>query len=204
MWYYPVWDCYGHLLLRLGEAAEAAAAFRASLAVFPRSGWALEGLAQAHTLAGDSARAQAVRSLLTAAWASADVRVHSACPQFDTAATAPVTALSALERAAGVAWRAAEEPHPRQQPSSGATFGVVVGAAIGLVVGCALLLLAKVAKRHSQRQRARAAGPAGGWCAWCQLASTEEEAEQPVRAQDSATWATMELTPAKRSASEQP
>ena len=87
-WYYPTWDCLGTLLLRspssAARAAEAVSAFEKSLSVFPRSGWALLGLSQAHTALGHTEHADAYRRQHEAEWAYADVDLLSACPQFDS------------------------------------------------------------------------------------------------------------------------
>lgn len=52
-WYYPVRQTLGAVLLEQGRAGEAIAAFEKALEEAPRNGWALWGLLQARTAAGD-------------------------------------------------------------------------------------------------------------------------------------------------------
>ena len=79
------------MLHRLGDQAAAIDAFRASLEVFPTSGWALKGLEAALEAHSDHAAAHATRTQYRAAWVDADVRLTSACPQFDEPRAAPTT-----------------------------------------------------------------------------------------------------------------
>ncbi|MGA8770644.1 MAG: hypothetical protein WB610_09775 [Rhodomicrobium sp.] len=59
-WYIPVNQTLGAILLKSGSAREAAGAFREACAKAPNSAWALYGLMQAETAAGnDQAAARA-------------------------------------------------------------------------------------------------------------------------------------------------
>jgi tetratricopeptide (TPR) repeat protein len=68
-WYYPVRQSLGAALLQAGRVEEAEAAFWQSLMDFPNNGWALHGLAEAHSLQGDRAAADYTMRLFRRAWA---------------------------------------------------------------------------------------------------------------------------------------
>ena len=72
-WYYPIRHSLGAVLLRVGRAEEAEAAYREDLKRFPENGWALFGLMQALRAEGKAAEALAVGERFRKAWASADV-----------------------------------------------------------------------------------------------------------------------------------
>ena len=60
-WYVPVDQTLGAILLKSGSPREAAAAFRAACGKAPNSAWAIYGLMQAETAAGDSQAAARAR-----------------------------------------------------------------------------------------------------------------------------------------------
>jgi len=66
----------GDLQLRAGQPAAAEKTFRADLAVWPASGWALRGLQRALAAQGRTAEAAVVAADLTRQWASADPRLR--------------------------------------------------------------------------------------------------------------------------------
>ena len=66
----------GDLQLRAGQPAAAEKTFRADLAVWPASGWALRGLQRALAAQGRTAEAAVVAADLTRQWASADTRLR--------------------------------------------------------------------------------------------------------------------------------
>lgn len=69
LWYYPVRQSLGAVLVLLEDYEGAEAAFRASLARAPNNGWALFGLQQVYERKGDDAAAAGVKKLLEQAWA---------------------------------------------------------------------------------------------------------------------------------------
>jgi tetratricopeptide (TPR) repeat protein len=72
-WYYPIRHSLGAVLLGLGRADEAEAAYREDLKRFPENGWALFGLMQALRAQGKNTEATAVDARFRAAWKDADV-----------------------------------------------------------------------------------------------------------------------------------
>lgn len=77
-WYQPVEDVLGAELLKAGRAPEAEAAFRASLKVYPESGWALFGLVQSLEAQKKTADAKAAQKDFKKAWSHADVKLAAA------------------------------------------------------------------------------------------------------------------------------
>jgi tetratricopeptide (TPR) repeat protein len=67
-WHYPVRQTLAAVLLQQGRAGEAAAEFARTVDENPRNGWALWGLAEARTAAGDAAGAAAAREAFDKAW----------------------------------------------------------------------------------------------------------------------------------------
>ena len=67
LWYYPVRQTLGAVLLQQGRAADAVAAFEQALRKAPRNGWALWGLQQAQEAAGDGNPA-ATGAVFAKAW----------------------------------------------------------------------------------------------------------------------------------------
>jgi tetratricopeptide (TPR) repeat protein len=76
-WYYPVRQSLGAALLAGGQAAEAAAVYRADLERNPDNGWSLFGLARSLRAQGRMAEAAEVDARFGKAWARADVRLTS-------------------------------------------------------------------------------------------------------------------------------
>jgi tetratricopeptide (TPR) repeat protein len=72
-WYYPIRHSLGAVLLRLGRADEAEAAYREDLKRFPENGWGLFGLMQALRAQGKDTEATLVDARFRAAWKDADV-----------------------------------------------------------------------------------------------------------------------------------
>jgi tetratricopeptide (TPR) repeat protein len=70
-WSYPVRQTLGAVLLQQGRADDAAATFTQALAEAPRNGWALWGLLQATTAAGDG-NASAIKAAFSKAWLGSD------------------------------------------------------------------------------------------------------------------------------------
>jgi tetratricopeptide (TPR) repeat protein len=68
-WYYPVQQSLGAVLLLQGKVVEAERAFEASLLEAPNNGRALYGLREARLARGDTAGADATRTLFDKAWA---------------------------------------------------------------------------------------------------------------------------------------
>ncbi len=72
-WYSPVRQALGAVLLEAGRPAEAEAAYRQDLELYPENGWSLYGLAQSLRAQNQTEAAQAVQARLQAAWGHADV-----------------------------------------------------------------------------------------------------------------------------------
>jgi tetratricopeptide (TPR) repeat protein len=70
-WFVPTRQVLGAALLRTGDAAAAAAAYREALRRIPENGWSLLGLSQA--LAAQGRPTDAVRARFRVAWSKADV-----------------------------------------------------------------------------------------------------------------------------------
>ena len=154
--YYPPEDCLGYVLLMQADGvadpaargalrAEAAAHFQQSVAAFPRSGWALLGLAQAHDALGHPAEATAYRNQHTAAWSKADVTLLGACPQFASVAppAAPTTPAATPAAAPAAAPSTGQPPSGWQagweagRVAGGGGLGDVASFALGnLVMVC--------------------------------------------------------------------
>lgn len=75
-WYAPPRQALGAVLLELGRAEDAEAAYRADLAQYPKNGWSLLGLAQSLEAQGEDAKAAWARQGHARAWARADVRLE--------------------------------------------------------------------------------------------------------------------------------
>ena len=67
------------MLLRAGQASEAAQVYREDLQRYPENGWALMGLRDALRRQGKDADARSVDARFRKAWASADVKPPSTC-----------------------------------------------------------------------------------------------------------------------------
>lgn len=74
-WPLPNRHLLGAVLLEAGRPAEAEAAYRADLIVFPHNGWSLHGLERALRAQARDAEADAVQSQLEQAWQHADVEL---------------------------------------------------------------------------------------------------------------------------------
>jgi tetratricopeptide (TPR) repeat protein len=74
---FPAGEALGGLFLRRGSDAQAASAFRATLAAYPNDPRALFGLATALAQDGESTQAAEVRSRFDAVWAGADTTPES-------------------------------------------------------------------------------------------------------------------------------
>ncbi len=72
-WYYPIRHSLGAALLKAGRPAEAEAAYREDLKLYPENGWSLFGLAQALHAQGKHAEAAQVEERFGRAWRGADV-----------------------------------------------------------------------------------------------------------------------------------
>ncbi|HEY1434934.1 MAG TPA: hypothetical protein VGG65_06135, partial [Thermoanaerobaculia bacterium] len=75
-WYYPVRESLGAALLADGQAVEAEAAFRADLAIHPRNGRSLYGLAAALKAQNRMADAAWAEAQFDVAWKDADTKVR--------------------------------------------------------------------------------------------------------------------------------
>ncbi|NIP15492.1 MAG: hypothetical protein GWM88_12535 [Pseudomonadales bacterium] len=70
-WHYPIRQSLGSALLRLGDAAGAAAAFTEDLGKFPKNGWSLHGLAEARRVLGEPT--EELEAAHAEAWQYADI-----------------------------------------------------------------------------------------------------------------------------------
>jgi tetratricopeptide (TPR) repeat protein len=75
VWALPVRHVLGALLLEHGHAATAERVYREDLAVYPRNGWSLAGLAESLERQRKSGAARTIRARFDAAWANADVAI---------------------------------------------------------------------------------------------------------------------------------
>jgi tetratricopeptide (TPR) repeat protein len=78
-WIQPVRHTLGAVLLRAGQAPEAAQVYREDLRRYPENGWALMGLRDALRRQGEDDVAKSVDSRFRKAWAGADVKPPSTC-----------------------------------------------------------------------------------------------------------------------------
>jgi len=78
-WIQPVRHTLGAVLLRAGQAPEAAQVYREDLQRYPENGWALMGLRDALRRQGKEADARMADARFKRAWASADVKPPSTC-----------------------------------------------------------------------------------------------------------------------------
>lgn len=76
-WHLPVRQALGAVLLEAGRPEEAQAAFQEDLIRFPKNGWSLFGLYQAHTARGETATAASVKRRFDIAWARSDLKLTS-------------------------------------------------------------------------------------------------------------------------------
>ena len=77
VWYYPVRQSLGAVLLAAGRAVEAEAVYRDDLKRNPDNGWSLFGLARSLQAQGKAAEAAAVEARFQKAWARADVTLSA-------------------------------------------------------------------------------------------------------------------------------
>jgi len=77
-WYFPVRQIQGSALLALNEPAQAEAAFREDLVIYPENGWALFGLYESLRAQGKDAGAEQKR--FETAWTAADIKLEQ--PRF--------------------------------------------------------------------------------------------------------------------------
>lgn len=77
-WTLPPRQVLGRMLLEVGRADDAKAAFEGDLARHPENGWSLFGLAQALDALGDKEGAVAMRARFDEAWRTADQRPRGA------------------------------------------------------------------------------------------------------------------------------
>jgi tetratricopeptide (TPR) repeat protein len=78
-WMMPVSHSLGALLLDRNRAEEAEQVYRADLALHPRNGWALHGLAESLRQQGRDREADMVDAQFRTAWSRADVTIKSSC-----------------------------------------------------------------------------------------------------------------------------
>ena len=78
-WIQPVRHTLGAVLLRAGQASEAAEVYREDLQRYPENGWALMGLRDALRRQGKEADARMADARFKKAWATADVKPPSTC-----------------------------------------------------------------------------------------------------------------------------
>jgi tetratricopeptide (TPR) repeat protein len=76
-WFFPVRHILGAELLKVGNAAEAEAAYREDLDRHPHNGWALYGLAQALKAQQKIAEAAEIERQFQQAWSRSDVTLTS-------------------------------------------------------------------------------------------------------------------------------
>ncbi|HEY9835076.1 MAG TPA: tetratricopeptide repeat protein [Stenomitos sp.] len=75
LWYSPVRQTLGAILLEVGRNAEAEQIYREDLTIYPNNGWSLYGLAQSLQLQGKTKEAQDVQERFENAWKYADVKL---------------------------------------------------------------------------------------------------------------------------------
>lgn len=78
-WIQPVRHTLGAVLLRAGQASEAAQVYREELQRYPENGWALMGLRDALRRQGKDSDARIADARFKKAWARADVKPPSTC-----------------------------------------------------------------------------------------------------------------------------
>jgi tetratricopeptide (TPR) repeat protein len=78
-WIQPVRHTLGAVLLRAGQAGEAAEVYREDLQRYPENGWALMGLGDALRRQGKDSEARIADARWKKAWANADVKPPSTC-----------------------------------------------------------------------------------------------------------------------------
>jgi tetratricopeptide (TPR) repeat protein len=76
-WHSPVRQRLGDLLLILGRADEAEAAYREDLQKYPENGWSLAGLARSLEAQGRRRESTEVRKRFERAWARADIELYT-------------------------------------------------------------------------------------------------------------------------------
>jgi tetratricopeptide (TPR) repeat protein len=74
-WYYPVRQSLGAVLLKAGQAKQAATVYRDDLRRNPDNGWSLYGLAQCLRVLDRDGEAKKVEERFKRAWANADVKL---------------------------------------------------------------------------------------------------------------------------------
>lgn len=75
LWYSPVRQSFGAILLEVGRKAEAEQMYREDLKIYPNNGWSLYGLAQSLQVQGKTKEAQEVQQRFEKAWKYADVKL---------------------------------------------------------------------------------------------------------------------------------
>jgi tetratricopeptide (TPR) repeat protein len=75
LWYSPVRQSLGAILLEVGRKAEAEQIYREDLKIYPNNGWSLYGLAQSLQAQGKTHEAQKVQQRFEKAWKYADVKL---------------------------------------------------------------------------------------------------------------------------------
>jgi tetratricopeptide (TPR) repeat protein len=75
VWYFPIRQALGAVLLQAGRASEAEIVYREDLRRNPDNGWSLFGLAQSLRALGKADEASAVEARFARAWARADVKL---------------------------------------------------------------------------------------------------------------------------------
>ena len=75
-WFFSVRHHLGAVLVDAAKFAEAVAVYEEDLAVYPKNGWALSGLAAAYRGLGDTGKARETEARLAEAWKYADVELE--------------------------------------------------------------------------------------------------------------------------------
>ena len=75
LWYSPVRQTLGAILLEVGRKAEAEQIYREDLTIYPNNGWSLYGLAQSLQAQGKTKEAQEVQDRFENVWKYADVKL---------------------------------------------------------------------------------------------------------------------------------
>jgi tetratricopeptide (TPR) repeat protein len=75
LWYSPVRQSLGAILLEVGRKAEAEQMYREDLKIYPNNGWSLYGLAQSLQVQGKTKEAQEVQQRFEKVWKYADVKL---------------------------------------------------------------------------------------------------------------------------------
>ncbi|MHA6250255.1 tetratricopeptide repeat protein [Pontibacter sp. CAU 1760] len=76
-WFFSVRHHLGAVLLAAKQYQEAASLYTQDLAMLPKNGWALSGLAQAYAGTGEATKASATQKQFEDAWQWADVQLHA-------------------------------------------------------------------------------------------------------------------------------